>query len=99
MAGYKLGFRLARGSLENKFPSDMLEEVSARTLLVAATVDDDVEGTKGTSVALRKGKSTSRAAKIAGMRHLWNLQDPALIARALEAWLTEGEVLKEFEVL
>jgi hypothetical protein len=33
------------------------------------------------------------------MRHVWCLQDWELFARGAEAWLNEGRVLEEFEIL
>lgn len=98
-AGYGIGFTLARAFLSGEFGAELLGKVGAKTLLVAAERDDDVEGTRWMGGELRKGNSGSRAVKVQGMRHVWCLQDGELFARGVEAWLGEGRVLEEFEVL
>jgi pimeloyl-ACP methyl ester carboxylesterase len=98
-AGYGMGFTLAKGILNGDFPPEWLERVKARTLLVAAGLDDDVEGTRRMGLELRKRNGESRAAKVEGKRHIWNLQDGELFARGVEAWLMDGRVLEEFDIL
>lgn len=98
-AGYGLGFTLARGVLNGEYPPELLESIKARTLLVAAVLDDDVEGTRSMGLELRKGNGESRAVKVKGKRHVWNSLDGELFAKTVEAWLMEGHILEEFEVL
>jgi len=97
--GYGVGFALARASLSGRIGEELLGKVRARTLLVAAARDDDVPGTKWMGGKLRTGNGASRAAKVEGMRHVWCLQDWELFARGADAWLKEGRVLEEFEIL
>lgn len=97
--GYRLGGTLAWSVLHNEFSVRLLEKVRARTLVVAAELDDDVEGTRAMALRLRQGNIGSRAVKLAGKRHIWSLQDGELFARSVEAWLMKGEVLGEFQLL
>jgi pimeloyl-ACP methyl ester carboxylesterase len=98
-AGYGLGFALARALFSGEFGAEMLGRVRARSLLGAAGKDDDVEGTRWMGGELKKGNGASTAVKVPGMRHVWCLQDGELFARGVEAWVGEGKVLEEFEIL
>jgi pimeloyl-ACP methyl ester carboxylesterase len=98
-AGYGIGFALGRALLSGPSGGELLERVAARTLLLAAGLDDDVEGTRWMGEELRRANAATRAVKVGGMRHFWNLQDEELFARGVEAWVGEGKVLEEFEVL
>jgi pimeloyl-ACP methyl ester carboxylesterase len=98
-AGYGIGGALARALLSGEVSMDLLEGVSARTLLVAAELDDDVEGSREMAQRLKKGNGLSRAVKLPGKRHVWSLQDGELFAKAAEGWLLNEEVIGQFEVL
>ena len=98
-AGYALGFRLAGALLRNEFAPDLLEKVRARTLVVASAKADDVEGTRNMSAKLRMGNRENRVAKIKDVKHIWSLQYGSLFARCLEAWIVNGKILGELEVL
>jgi pimeloyl-ACP methyl ester carboxylesterase len=98
-AGYGVGIALARALLGGELGAELLGRVSAPVLLVAAGRDDDVPGTRWMGGELRVGNAGSRAAKVEGMRHVWCLQDGELFAKGVGAWLAEGRVVEEFEVL
>ena len=98
-AGYGIGFGLARAVLGGELGAELLGKVRARTLSVAAEKDDDLEGTRWMGGELMKGNGGSRAVKVAGMRHVWCLQDGELFASGVDAWVGEGRVIDEFEAL
>ncbi|KAH6681436.1 Alpha/Beta hydrolase protein [Halenospora varia] len=68
------------------------ERVKARTCVCTATLGDPIEGGKMRGVELRIGNDQSRAFKVEGMRHAWDLQNPELFAAGIVAWLA-GEDL------
>jgi pimeloyl-ACP methyl ester carboxylesterase len=56
--------------------------LEVRTLAVAGTKHDDVEGTRNLGLILRKSNPQSRAVKIEGGTHGWSIQWPELFADA-----------------
>lgn len=98
-AGYGIGGALARAVLNGEVSMDLLERVVARTLLVAAELDDDVEGSREMAQRLKKGNGQSKAVKLPGKRHVWNLQDGELFAKAAEKWLLNEDVVGQFDAL
>ena len=71
------------------------EATKARTCIVAATLDDKVEACLERGKQLKKANPESRAFKIEGKRHAWDLQDPELFARSIKSWMDREEMPQE----
>jgi hypothetical protein len=67
---YWLGDRLAWALWRDEIPLDLLVSTRARTLLVVAALDDDVEGAKVMGSELRMTNDESRVVKLDGKRHI-----------------------------
>jgi hypothetical protein len=85
--------------LRGDFEPGLLGTVKAKTIMVAAAKDDDIEGARSMGAEIMKANEESRAAKIKGMKHIWSLQDGELFAKSVKAWLEDGKAADEFEVL
>jgi len=72
----------------------VFERVRARTCVVAGVRGDKEEECLERGRQLRRGGSASRAFKVEGENHAWNLQDPELFARGIKAWM-DGEDMPE----
>ena len=74
--------------------------VRCRTCIVAGEKSrDGREDTRAVGRVLREGNEESLAVVARGMGHAWSLQDGALFARAVEAWVERERLPDEFEVL
>jgi hypothetical protein len=99
-ATYRLGQVLAEALAEDintdqnwRFTS---ERTFARTCVVAGVLDDGANEASIRGEQLRKGNSESKAVKLEGKRHAWNLQDPDLFGQGIETWMEHEPLPKEF---
>jgi hypothetical protein len=70
-----------------------------RTLAVAATKHDDVEGTRKLGQIFRQGNLKSRAVKIEGGVHGWGINSPDLFAETIKTWAEDDELPPKLEPL
>lgn len=75
------------------------EATKARTCIVAATLDDSVKACLERGEQLKKANPESRAFKVEGKRHAWDLQDPELFARGIKSWMDREEMPQEYLAL
>ena len=73
--------------------------LKAKSLAIAATKHDDVEGTRRLGRMFRKGNPKSRAVKIEGAVHGWGINEPVLFADAIKAWVTDDVLPSKLESL
>ena len=77
----------------------LFEGTNARTCVVAGALDDHVKGTAERGGQLKKGNQESKAFKVEGKRHAWDLQDPDLFARGIKAWMDREQMPEEYLAL
>ncbi|KAM0328663.1 hypothetical protein ACHAQA_005075 [Verticillium albo-atrum] len=89
---------IARHTLED------VSKIQARTLMVAAGKQDDVEGSKLAGEALgsrmvdgQRRDDGSRAVVVRDALHAWDLQFPELFARGVLAWVEMEPLPEEYE--
>jgi pimeloyl-ACP methyl ester carboxylesterase len=61
--------------------------------------EKEPKAARGFARAFLRAFPAARGAIVPGMGHAWNLQDPALFARMVRAWVTGGGVPAEFQPL
>lgn len=98
-AGWTLGWSLAQGLLNGEFTPQLIERVTARTVVCAAELDDGLPGAKGMGELLQKGNAASLAVQAKNMRHVWCLQDEDFFVRAVVGWIESAEVVEGLEIL
>lgn len=102
-ATYRLGQAVAENLSENAHTDRnwkvASERTSARTCVVAGALDDSENDASTRGEQLRKGNPESKAVKVEGKRHAWNLQDPDLFARGINAWMEHESLPQEFIVI
>jgi hypothetical protein len=103
-SSYRMGQTVAKALAEDPTNNDrnwrgLSERVSARTCVVAGVLDDGEKDCLERGRQLRKGNPESKAFKVEGKRHAWDLQDPELFARGIKAWLEHEELPAEFIAL
>jgi pimeloyl-ACP methyl ester carboxylesterase len=74
----------------------MSERVKARTCVVAGVLEDGEKDCLERGRQLKRGNGESRAFKVEGKKHAWDLQDPELFARGVKAWLEHEELPEGF---
>jgi hypothetical protein len=89
---YSLGQTLAQALAEDpiihdKNWRDLSESVKVRACVVAGILDDGEKDCRERGEQLRRGYSESKAFKVEGKRHAWDLQDPDLFARGIQSWM------------
>ncbi|KAF2432925.1 alpha/beta-hydrolase [Tothia fuscella] len=96
--------KLSKEILEALSSKEEVHPLPMRTLIVAATkgnwylpTNDSIPEAKRILQTVKLGNAASRAAQVPSMRHPWNLQDPTLFARSVEAWIERSDLLEEFE--
>jgi len=75
------------------------ENTKMRTCIVAGILDDDEKACLERGKGLRVGNPESRAFKVEGKRHAWDIQDPELFARGIKAWMDRELMPEEFLAL
>ncbi|KAF4634043.1 hypothetical protein G7Y89_g4053 [Cudoniella acicularis] len=75
------------------------ERTQARTCIVAGALDDPVPKCAERGVQLRRSNSQSRAFKVEGKHHGWDIQDPELFARGIRCWVKHQDMPEEFVAL
>jgi pimeloyl-ACP methyl ester carboxylesterase len=77
---------------------EVIEPISARTLVIAATKggfipsNDRIPDARGLGDVAKAANSQSRVVEHRGMRHPWNRQDPELFAKTVMAWIEGSEL-------
>jgi hypothetical protein len=89
---YRLGQTLAQALAEDPMIHDknwrnLSESVKVRACVVAGILDDGEKDCRERGEQLRRGYSESKAFKVEGKRHAWDLQDPDLFARGIQSWM------------
>lgn len=100
-ASYHLGQVLVDNLAEDKSIKEknwdgLCELTKARTCLVAGASEDSVPDTQTKGRRLVKGNPESKAFKVEGKVHAWDLQDPVLFSRGIRAWMEREELPEEF---
>ncbi|CZR61107.1 uncharacterized protein PAC_11003 [Phialocephala subalpina] len=100
-ASYGLGQTLVNNLAEDKSIKDknwegLCELTIVRTCIVAGAKGDSVQDTETKGRCLLKGNAESRAFKVEGKLHAWDLQDPTLFARGIRAWMEREEPPGEY---
>jgi len=75
------------------------ERTQARTCIIAGAMHDFVGACSKRGTQLRKGNPGSRAFKIDGMQHTWNVQNPELFAQGIKSWIERKAMPDEFIIL
>lgn len=68
------------------------ENVRARACIVSGVLDDGERDFRMRGKQLRVGNGGSKAFKVEGKRHVWDLQDPDLFVRGIKAWMEGREM-------
>lgn len=92
-------FKLAKNGYQALLEMGEGYPLKARTLAVAGTKHDDVEGKMRLGILLSKGNLHSRSVKIEGCTHVWGMQWPELFAKAVAAWVEEAPLPTKLEPL
>ncbi|KAE8453731.1 hypothetical protein EG329_009242 [Mollisiaceae sp. DMI_Dod_QoI] len=100
-SGYRLGKILVDNLAEDKSRMEknwegLCELTTVRTCMVAGASGDSVQDTEIKGRCLIKGNPESKAFKVDGKVHAWDLQDPDLFARGIRAWMERGELPDEY---
>jgi hypothetical protein len=97
-AGYALGHYVVQylGESGEENWKARCERVKARTCVVAGILDDKEKACAERGEQLRVGNSESRAFKVEGKRHAWDLQDPELFASGIKSWMEHKELPAEY---
>jgi len=74
----------------------LYEGVNARTCIVAGVLEDSEKACLERGKQLRRGNSESRAFRVEGKRHAWDLQDPELFARGIKTWMDREDMPEEY---
>lgn len=102
-ANYRLGQAVAENLSENAQTDRnwkvISERTSARACVVTGALDDGEKDASIRGEQLRKGNPNSKAVKVEGKRHAWNLQDPELFASGVKAWIEHESLPEEFIVI
>jgi hypothetical protein len=98
---YRLGRSVAQALAEDpmiheKNWRNLSENVKARTCIVAGILDDGEKDCRTRGEQLRKGNSESKAFKVEGKRHAWDLQDSDLFARGIKSWMDLENLPEEY---
>lgn len=96
---YNNKFRLAKEGFEALLEMGEGYPLKARSLAIAATKHDDVEGTRKLGQIFRKGNSNSRAVKIEGAVHGWGINEPDLFTETIRAWAENADLPTKLEAL
>ncbi|KAJ5569523.1 uncharacterized protein N7459_008953 [Penicillium hispanicum] len=106
MAIWKRGeasYALVEEVMRTLFNPRVLEDIHVRTLAIAATKSsllpkDKVESSKRILEAVVGGKENgSRAVQHRGVRHPWHVEEPALFAEMVLAWVKKEDLDSRFE--
>jgi pimeloyl-ACP methyl ester carboxylesterase len=73
--------------------------LKVRSLVVAGTKHDDVEGTRKLGEMFKRGNGDSRAVKIEGGMHAWGIKWPDIFAEAVKAWIERRDLPGKLEPL
>ncbi|KAF8867270.1 alpha/beta-hydrolase [Acephala macrosclerotiorum] len=100
-SSYRLGQAVVNNLAEDKSIKEknwegLCELTTARTCIVAGANGDSVQDTEIKGRCLIKGNPESRAFKVDGKVHAWDLQDPELFARGIRAWMEREELPQEY---
>lgn len=63
------------------------ESVGVRACIIAGVLEDSEKDCRERGQQLRKGNPESKAFKVEGKGHAWDLQDPELFALGIKAWM------------